>query len=73
MSQRDPESHVTHEEEIHLPGPSWWPLMLAVGIALTLTGLVISPVMLAVGALTGVCALALWIRDARREYRALHD
>ena len=47
--------------------------ILAVGIALTLTGLVISPVMLAVGALTGVCALALWIRDARREYRALHD
>ena len=60
-------------EEVHLPGPSWWPLTLAIAIALLLTGLVLSLVMVAVGALVGLASLALWVRDARREYRALHD
>jgi cytochrome c oxidase subunit IV len=72
MSQQEPAAHAAHEE-IHLPGPSWWPLTLAIGIALILTGLVVNLVMLVLGALIGIASLALWIRDARREYRALHD
>ena len=72
MSEHDPAAHAEHEE-IHLPGPSWWPLTLAIGLALTLTGLVVSPVLLAVGAVTGLASLGLWIRDARREYSGLHD
>lgn len=72
MSEHDPAAHA-EQEEIHLPGPSWWPLTLAIGLALTLTGLVLSPVVLAAGAVIGLTSLGLWIRDARREYGALHD
>lgn len=60
-------------EAIHLPGPSWWPLTLAIGLALLLTGLVISLVMVALGALIGLASLGFWVRDARREYHALRD
>jgi hypothetical protein len=73
MSEPEEAAHAEHEEEIHLPGPSWWPLTLAIGIALTLTGLVLSLVMLAAGVVIGLASLGLWIRDARREYAALHD
>ena len=60
-------------EAIHLPGPSWWPILAAIGIALLLTGLVLSIVMVAIGAILAVGSIGLWIRAARREYRALHD
>ena len=72
MSEHDPAAHAEHEEN-HLPGSSWWPLTLAIGLALTLTGLVLSTVTLAIGAVIGLASLGLWIRDARREYTALHD
>jgi len=73
MSDHDPAAHSEHGEEIHLPGPSWWPLTLAIGIALTLTGLVLSIAILTAGVVIALASLGLWIRDARREYTALHD
>ena len=60
-------------ESIHLPGGSWWPIVAAIGIALLLTGLVVSIVTLIIGAILVVVAIGLWVRDARREYAALHD
>ncbi|TMF59417.1 MAG: hypothetical protein E6I22_00425 [Chloroflexi bacterium] len=57
--------------DFHLPPPSIWPAVLALGIAGVLTGLVINLVLLAVGALVTVAALAMWIKDARKEYREL--
>jgi hypothetical protein len=46
---------------------------MAIGVALTLTGLVINPVMLVIGVVLGVASLALWVRDARREFRELDE
>jgi len=60
-------------DAIHLPGPSWWPLLMAIGVALTLTGLIVNPIMLAIGAVLGVASLGLWVRDARRELRELDE
>lgn len=59
-----------HEEE-HLPGPSFWPALLAVGVAMSLIGVITKLVVVIVGLIILVVALGGWIRDARREYRAL--
>ncbi|HYM50355.1 MAG TPA: hypothetical protein VET65_07240 [Candidatus Limnocylindrales bacterium] len=73
MSVRHPEEPEGAHDEIHLPGPSWWPLTLALGIAFLLSGLILSPLLIALGALISLASFGLWVRDARREYRALHD
>ena len=58
---------------IHLPPPSIWPAVLALGIALLLTGLILNIVVVIVGAVLVVGSIALWVRDARREFKELPD
>jgi hypothetical protein len=73
MTEPEQGSHGDGHDAIHLPPPSIWPPVLAVGIALTLLGLVLNVVALIVGAVIAVTATALWIRDARREFEALPE
>jgi hypothetical protein len=47
--------------------------LAAIGISLLLSGLVISIVMVIVGAVLAVGSIGLWIRAARREYHALPE
>ena len=50
-----------HEEEhIHLPGPSYWPLFLAIGIGIALTGLIVDITFFAVGILLAFIAGIGW-------------
>lgn len=58
-------------EEIHLPGPTVVPLVLAVGVAMLLVGLTSSIILLIAGVLVTLGALIRWIRDARRDFSAL--
>jgi hypothetical protein len=58
-------------EEIHLPGPSLLPIVLAVGITLALVGVTVSIVLTILGLLITLPALGLWIRSARAEYDEL--
>ncbi|GAC1481395.1 MAG: hypothetical protein PVSMB9_06670 [Candidatus Dormibacteria bacterium] len=60
-------------EAIHLPPPSIWPVVLAIGIAALLLGLVLNLALLIVGTLITVASLALWVRDARREFADLPE
>ena len=60
-------------EEIHLPGPSAQPLMLAVGITLILLGLTVSWVVFAFGMLIFCVTLYRWIKDAIFEYQHTPD
>jgi cobalamin synthase len=73
MAEPHEESHAEAHEAFHLPPPSIWPAVLAVGVALLLTGLVVNLIMLAVGVVVTVLSTALWVRDARREFRGLPD
>lgn len=57
----------------HLPPPSIWPAVLAVGLAALLLGLVLNLVLLIIGTLITLAALALWVRDARREFAELPE
>ncbi len=67
------QDHAEQHEAFHLPPPSIWPPVLALGIALILTGLVLNPIMLIAGVVISVTATALWVRGARREFEALPE
>jgi Cytochrome c oxidase subunit IV len=73
MTEPEQGSHAETHEAFHLPPPSIWPAVLALGIALLLTGLVLNLVLLTVGVVLSVAATALWVRDARREFDALPE
>jgi flagellar biosynthesis component FlhA len=61
-------------EEIHLPGPSAQPLLVAVTTTILLIGLTQpSPVMFLFGLATLLIVLYAWIRDARAEFKALPE
>jgi hypothetical protein len=58
-------------EDIHIPGPSAQPLLLAIGITVFLLGLTISWILLVLGGVLTVAVLAGWIAGAVREFDEL--
>ncbi len=58
-------------EEIHLPGPSILPVLLAVGITFALVGVTISPILIIGGLGLAVPVLVRWIRESREELHEL--
>jgi tetrahydromethanopterin S-methyltransferase subunit C len=63
-------------EEIHLPGPSLQPLLLAVGITLSLVGITLGRFVMVSGLVLTVWVVVRWIADTRRDINALpadHD
>ncbi len=60
-------------EEIHLPGASLQPVLLAFGITLTLVGVTLGRFVLFSGLILSVWVIVRWIADARREMRALPE
>lgn len=60
-------------EEIHLPGGSILPLVVAVGITLTVVGTTIWWVWSLVGLIIFGTATGMWIRDVRRDVDALPE
>jgi hypothetical protein len=52
--------HHGEEEHIHLPGPSYWPLFLAIGISIALTGLIIDAAFFGIGILISFIAGIGW-------------
>jgi hypothetical protein len=54
-------------EELHLPSPSRYPVLLAVGLTLSLVGVTVGIVLTIVGLLITIPVLILWIRSARDE------
>ena len=59
-----------HDEEIHLPPPTLWPLGFAIGVAVALVGLIVNPMWItSIGVLIAVVFGVLWARDATAELR----
>ncbi len=54
-------------EDIHLPGPSIQPLLLAVGITIALLGVTLSIFLVIFGVILSVWVTLRWIADARRD------
>jgi tetrahydromethanopterin S-methyltransferase subunit C len=63
-------------EEIHLPGASLQPLLLAVGITFSLLGITMGNFVMIGGLILTVWVIIRWIADTRRDINALpadHD
>jgi hypothetical protein len=63
-------------EEIHLPGPSFLPIVMAVGITLGVIGITIHFLITAVGVIIFLATLVPWLREVREEIAELpleHD
>lgn len=66
MSPLDPEIPPTGEE-VHLPGPTILPLLVAAGITLAVIGITISKILLVGGIIITIVCVIRWIQDTRRE------
>jgi len=60
-------------EEIHLPGASLQPILLAFGITIALVGVTLGRFLLISGLLLTVGVIIRWVSDTRREMRALPE
>jgi hypothetical protein len=58
-------------EAIHLPGPSYLPIVTAAGISLAVVGVVISWILVAMGGLVTLYCVMRWIGDTRRDISEL--
>jgi hypothetical protein len=66
MSSLDPEIPPTGEE-IHLPGPSIQPVLLAAAVTVALIGVTTSIFFVIAGVLMALVVTVRWIRDTRRD------
>jgi hypothetical protein len=58
-------------EAIHLPGPTYLPVVTAAGVTLAVVGVVLSWILTALGGLVAVVAIWRWIRETRQEMAEL--
>ena len=58
-------------EELHMPRPSWYPVLLAVGLTLALIGVTLGIELTIIGLLIAIPVLVRWIRSAREEMSEL--
>jgi hypothetical protein len=67
------QSPVSPKEESshHLPGPSFWPILLAIGFATSMIGVITKVEVVIVGLIILVVSLGGWVREARHDYRSL--
>ena len=54
-------------EEIHLPGPSILPLLLAGALTVALVGVTVNRILTIAGGVVAIVIIAVWIRDTRRD------
>ena len=58
-------------EEIHLPGPSLQPILLAFSLTLTLLGVTLGLPFIIAGVVMSIWVIVRWIADTRRDINAL--
>ena len=58
-------------EEVHLPEPSYLPVVLAFGLSIAIIGVIMSWVVVAIGAIIFLVALVRWVRQTREEMAQL--
>jgi hypothetical protein len=70
MSPLNPDVPPTGEE-IHLPGPSLQPVLLAFSLTLTLLGVTLGVPFIIAGVVMSIWIIVRWIADTRRDINAL--
>lgn len=61
----EPAPHAS--EEIHVVPPSWQPLVLALGLTLTLAGTAVTPLLWMAGMVVSMSAIVNWLTALRRD------
>ena len=70
--QASPDSDVPPAcEPIHLPDPSYLPVIVAAGTTILLVGVVLSPILVVIGLAITVVAIARWVGQTRAEMAEL--
>jgi hypothetical protein len=71
-THHNPDQDPTHQphDEIHVVSPSWQPLIVSFGLALTLAGIALTPIMWIVGIVISIIGMVNWLTELRRDYRA---
>ena len=54
-------------EAVHLPGPSYLPVVTALGLTIAVVGVVLSWILVGIGLVIAVIAIWRWIGETRRE------
>lgn len=67
----EPENLPEATEQIHLPEPSYLPVVVAFGVTLAIVGVVLSVVLVIIGLLVVLTSLVRWIRQTRSEMSEL--
>jgi len=67
--QLPPVVHTGPPPGVHMPGPSFRPILASIGVAIIFLGLVFPGWILAVGIAFTIVALLGWLNDARKEYQ----
>lgn len=62
-------THQPHDE-MHVVAPTWQPLVTAIGIALTLAGIAVTPIMWIAGLVIMITGIVNWLTELRRDYKA---
>jgi Flp pilus assembly protein TadB len=58
-------------EAVHLPGPSYIPVVVAAATTVMVVSVVISWYLVALGAIVNLIVISRWIRDTRRDISEL--
>jgi hypothetical protein len=58
-------------EQLHLPGPSLLPVIVAAGITFALVGIVVNPAICILGVILTIGGIVKWIADTRSEISEL--
>jgi len=60
--------HDEEETEIHLPPPSFSPVIIAIGVTIACFGLLSTPILIAAGGVIFLIGLATWLIDDARAF-----
>lgn len=58
-------------EQVHMPEPSYLPVVVALGITLMLVGVVLSWILTIIGAIPFVVGVVKWVRSTRADIAQL--
>ncbi len=58
-------------EAVHLPGPTYLPVITALGLTLAVVGIVLSLILVVLGLAITVVAIWRWVADTRRDISEL--
>jgi Flp pilus assembly protein TadB len=54
-------------EAVHLPEPSYLPVVVALGVTIVVVGVVLNVAIVVLGALIAIVAIVRWVRAVRQE------